>query len=121
LPVNPTSPETSQSPAVNEIEVIFDVVALVKETALADATVEDIYSPTRPAAAASFVFVPVKAVPPVRFIAVTAVMLVMSELAPAKDKVPVVVGSVRVPVFVIDDITGLVSVKPATVVVVLPR
>nr|WKF58849.1 hypothetical protein HUO10_003350 [Paraburkholderia busanensis] len=50
-----TDPQTSQSPAVSEIEAMFVDVAVVKETADPDAVT---YSPTLPAFALLFVVVP---------------------------------------------------------------
>jgi hypothetical protein len=55
--VAPTA-ETSQSPAVSEIDVMFAAVAVVNATELPDETVETIYSPTLPAFALLFVVVP---------------------------------------------------------------
>jgi hypothetical protein len=51
-------PAHSQSPAVNEAEVIFVAVAVVSETAEPEAMLELIYSPIFPAVALSFVVVP---------------------------------------------------------------
>jgi hypothetical protein len=53
-----TFPETSQSPAVSEIDVMFAVTVVVSATAEPAATVEEMYSPTLPACALSFVVVP---------------------------------------------------------------
>lgn len=55
---NPTQPHTSQSPAVSEMLVTLAGVPLVSETAEPNATVDSITSPTEPAAALLFVFVP---------------------------------------------------------------
>jgi hypothetical protein len=51
-------PQTSQSPAVKEIEVISADTVEVNETAAPTSTVLDISSPTLPAAASLFVVVP---------------------------------------------------------------
>jgi hypothetical protein len=51
-------PNTSQSPAVSEIDVTFATVPVVKETALASGITELIYSPTIPDEALSLVVVP---------------------------------------------------------------
>lgn len=59
VPVIKTFPETSQSPAVSEIDVTFAAVAVVKLTADACRTVLLITSPTLPAAALSLVVVPI--------------------------------------------------------------
>jgi len=58
-PFRPIFPQTSQSPAVNEIDVISLLVLLVQLTALATAITLLIYSPTLPAAALLFVVVPI--------------------------------------------------------------
>jgi hypothetical protein len=53
--VNPTVPQTSQSPAVSEMDVMFEIAPVVKAIVLP----EDVtYSPTLRAAAALFVVVP---------------------------------------------------------------
>lgn len=56
-------PSTSQSPAVKEIDVTFAGAEFENDIADASNTVEDIVSPTIPAAALSFVVVPT--IPPV--------------------------------------------------------
>lgn len=56
--INLTTAETSQSPAVSEIEVTLAVVPVERLTADPGAIVEEVYSPTLPAAALSFVAVP---------------------------------------------------------------
>src|SRR4051812_27682236 len=55
---NETLPETSQSPAVKLMLVILVPVAVVKLTALPEATNDETYAPMLPAAASSFVVVP---------------------------------------------------------------
>lgn len=53
-----TCPETSQSPAVRDMDVIFVSVAVVKAIGDACATLAEMYSPTLPALALLFVVVP---------------------------------------------------------------
>lgn len=62
-PPGANSPQTSQSPAVSEIDVIVLDVFVTRDTALPDVMTELIYSPTLPAAALSLVVVPT--IPPV--------------------------------------------------------
>ena len=57
FPAKITFPQTSQSPAVSEIEVIFAGVAVVKAVD-DEATTLDTNSPTLPAFASLFVVVP---------------------------------------------------------------
>ncbi len=52
--------DKSQSPAVSDIDVIFAAVTVVNDTAEPLVTVDEITSPTLPAAALSFVVVPTK-------------------------------------------------------------
>jgi UDP-N-acetyl-D-mannosaminuronate dehydrogenase len=54
-----TLAQTSQSPAVNEIDVTFMGTLVVIETAEPTKTVDEMISPISPAAALSFVAVPV--------------------------------------------------------------
>jgi len=60
LPVNPTNPLTSQSPAVSEMLVISAVVPVVNATADPAPTAELTYSPITPTDALSLVVVPTK-------------------------------------------------------------
>ena len=55
-----TTQETSQSPAVSEMEVTLAAVVLVNETAEAVATVAVTNSPIKPASALSLVAVPLR-------------------------------------------------------------
>jgi hypothetical protein len=57
------NPDTSQSPAVRDIEVIFVLTSVTSDTADDGGINDEIYSPTYPAAALSFVVVPT--IPPV--------------------------------------------------------
>jgi hypothetical protein len=72
--------DTSQSPAVSEILVMFVSVLVVREIADPKSTAEEMISPTFPAAALSLVAVPVHV--PVRVVAVEAVLAVIEVLHP---------------------------------------
>jgi hypothetical protein len=66
---SPGPPETSQSPAVNDIDVIFEAAPLVRAGPVPPGTMDETYSPICPAAASSLVVVPIFADPPAAAIA----------------------------------------------------
>jgi hypothetical protein len=93
LPLNPTLPQTFQSPAVNEILVTFAAVFVDKDTPGDLATILSTSSPTLPAAALLFVVVPI--IPEVELkltlVALAAPMVGVTnvgEVVPAKLPVP---------------------------------